>query len=255
MKIDRDLIDKGYNLRILARYGIGLDNVDIDYAIKKGIAVINAPNASTISVAELTIGLMIMIFRNLYNHIEHVKRGLWPKGKFIGRELYGKNLGIVGYGRIGGRVAYYGRALGMNVYVYDIRDVKNDVEKIGGKQVEFDELLEVSDVISLHVPLTPLTYHMINNNVLNRVKDGCVIVNTSRGEVIDTYALIKHLDRLGGVALDVLEQEPPKDEILFQLIRHPKVIVTPHIGAETIEAMDRIADELYNSIMEAIDWL
>ncbi len=196
-----------------------------------------------------------MVFRNLYNYIEHVKRGLWPKGKFTGRELYGKNLGIIGYGRIGSRVAYYGRALGMNVYVYDIRNVKNDVEKIGGKQVEFDELLDVSDVISLHVPLTPFTYHMINDEVLNKVKDGCVIVNTSRGEVIDTYALIKHLDRLGGVALDVLEQEPPRDEILFQLIRHPKVVVTPHIGAETIEAMDRIADELYNSIMEAINWL
>ncbi len=196
-----------------------------------------------------------MIFRNLYNCIDLVKKGSWPKGIFIGRELYGKNLGIIGYGRIGSRVAYYGRMLGMNIYVYDIRDVKEDVGKIGGKQVGFEELLRISDVLSLHVPLTPLTYHMINEDTLSKVRDGCVIVNTSRGEVIDTHALINYLERLGGVAIDVLEQEPPRDEILLKLIRHPKVIVTPHIGAETVEAMDRIADELYNSIIEAINWV
>lgn len=255
LRIDKDVIDAGERLRVLARYGIGLDNVDVEYAIKKGISVVNAPNASCISVVELTIGLMIVVFRNIYNYINLVKLGEWPKGIFIGRELYGKNLGIVGFGRIGSRVARYAKIFGMNILVHDVRDVSKDVRDLGGVQVNFEELLKESDIVTLHVPLTPLTYHMIDDYELSLMKDGAVIINTSRGEVVNARALIRHLDRLGGVALDVMEQEPPRDEIYRRLIAHPKVIVTPHIGAETVESMDRIADELLHNILDAVKWL
>ncbi|RSN74953.1 MAG: 3-phosphoglycerate dehydrogenase [Thermoproteota archaeon] len=255
LRIDKEIIEAGSDLVVLARYGIGLDNVDVDLALKKGIAVVNAPNASCISVAELAIGLLISVFRNIYALVDAVKRMEWPKGRFTGRELYGKKLGVIGFGRIGSKVAEYARALGMNVLFHDIRDVSEDARRIGAVQTSLENLLKGSDAVTVHVQLTPLTYHMLNERTLSMIPDNAVIVNTSRGEVIDTKALLNHLDRLGGVALDVLEQEPPKDEIYRKLIGHPKVIVTPHIGAETAEAMDRIADELLQNIMEAIKWL
>uniref|UniRef100_A0A7C5XI41 3-phosphoglycerate dehydrogenase n=1 Tax=Ignisphaera aggregans TaxID=334771 RepID=A0A7C5XI41_9CREN len=255
LKIDREIITAGEKLKVLARYGIGLDNVDVDYAVKRGIAVVNAPNASCVSVAELTIGFIIMLFRNLYEYINLVKLGKWPKGMFIGSELYGKKIGVIGFGRIGSRVARYAKAFKMDVLVYDLRDVSRDVEEIGGRQIDLYELLKQSDVITLHVPLTPLTYHMIDDDELSLIRDGAILINTSRGEVINTRALIRHIDRLGGVALDVLEQEPPRDELFRRLIEHPKVIVTPHIGAETRESMDRIAEELLNNILDAVKWL
>lgn len=254
LKIDKDVIDRGARLKVLARYGIGLDNVDVDYAISKGIAIVNAPTASCISVAELTIGLMITVARNLYLHIDSVKKGFWSKGKYIGMELYGKTLGIIGFGKIGSRVGVYAKAMGMRVLAYDIRDVALEVEMIGGKQVNLDTLLRQSDVITIHVPLTPQTYHMINDRTLGMVKDGAIIVNTSRGEVVDLRALLNHVERLGGIALDVLDEEPPRSAHVLELIRHPKVVVTPHIGAETAEAMNRIADEIADNILEAIRW-
>jgi D-3-phosphoglycerate dehydrogenase len=255
LKIDKEVIEAGSDLVVLARYGIGLDNVDVDLALKKGIAVVNAPNASCISVAELAIGLLISVFRNIYVLVDAVKRMEWSKGRFTGRELYGKKLGVIGFGRIGSKVAEYARALGMNILLHDIRDVSEDARRIGAVQTSLENLLKGSDAVTVHVQLTPLTYHMLNERTLSMIPDNAVIVNTSRGEVIDTKALLNHLDRLGGVALDVLEQEPPKDDIYRKLIGHPKVIVTPHIGAETAEAMDRIADELLQNIMEAIKWL
>jgi len=254
LKIDREVIDRGSRLKVLARYGVGLDNVDVEYAIKKGVAVVNAPKASCISVAELTIGLMIAIARNLYLHIDHVKKGLWSKGMFLGVELYKKKLGIIGFGRIGSRVGLYAKAMGMDILVYDVNDVSLAVDLVGGKLVDLEILLNTSDFISLHVPLTPQTYRMLNDKTLSLVKDGAYIVNTSRGEVVDHKALLNHIDRLGGVALDVLEEEPPRSPHLAELVKHPKVIVTPHIGAETVEAMDRMAEELVDNILEAIKW-
>lgn len=254
LRIDKDVIDRGKRLKVLARYGIGLDNVDVEYALSRGIAVVNAPTASCISVAELTIGLMIAIARNLYLHIDSVKKGIWSKGKHEGIELYSKTIGIIGFGKIGSRVSIYAKAMGMKLLVYDVRDVSKELEVIGGKQVDLTTLLKNSDVISLHVPLTHQTYHMLNNETLATVKDNAIIINTSRGEVIDTKALLNHINRLGGVALDVLEEEPPKSPHLLELIKHPKVVVTPHIGAETIDAMEKIADEIVNNILEAIKW-
>lgn len=252
VRVDREVVDRGVNLRVLARYGVGLDNVDVEYAISRGLTVINAPNAPAQSVAELTIALILVALRNLHLHIDSVKRGVWSKSLYPGRELYGKKLGIIGFGRIGGRVARFASAMGARVLAYDIRDVRGYVEAIGGEFVGLRELLEESDIITLHVPLTPQTYRMIDESRLKLVRDGAIIVNTSRGPVIDHEALLKHIDRLGAVALDVLEEEPPRSEYLLELVKHPKVIVTPHIGIETMEAMDRIGEELIAGILEVL---
>ncbi|MCX8135507.1 D-2-hydroxyacid dehydrogenase [Pyrobaculum aerophilum] len=252
LKIDKDIMDAGQNLKILARYGVGLDNVDVEYAVKKGIAVVSAPNAPSQSVAELTIGLLFSVARRIPLLNAKVKAGEWPKGKYIGIEIAGKTMGIVGFGRIGRLVAQMAKSLGMNILASDVIDVSKEVAKIGGRQVPLEELLRQSDVVTIHVPLTPETYHLLNAERLSLLKDGAIIINTSRGEVIDHEALLKHLDRLWGVGLDVLPEEPPKSHYLRQLIAHEKVVVTPHVGSETKEAMMRLAEELAANIEEVI---
>lgn len=251
-KVDQELIDRGERLKILARYGVGLDNVAVEYAIKRGITIVNAPNAPSRSAAELTIGLMLALARRIPLLDREVKTGKWPKGKYMGVELYGKTLGVIGFGRIGRLVAQYARALGMNVITSDVIDVSKEAEKIGARQVGFEQLLRESDVISIHVTLNPSTYRMLDDARLSLVKDNAMLINTSRGEVIDVDALLKHIDRLWGAALDVLPEEPPKSEKLLKLISHEKVIVTPHIGSETAEAYERLAEELAVNIQEAI---
>ena len=252
LKIDKEVIDSGTNLKILARYGVGLDNVDVEYAVKKGIAVVNAPRAPAQSVAELTLGLMLSVARRIPLLDVKVKGGEWPKGKYIGMELSGKTLGIIGFGRIGKAVAHIARCIGMKILATDIVDVSADVEKIGGKQVPLEQLLRESDVVSIHVPLTPETYRLLNADRLALLKDNAILINTSRGEVIDHEALLQHLDRLWGVGLDVLPEEPPKNPQLRKLLAHEKVVVTPHVGSETYEAMRRLAEELVSNIEEVL---
>ena len=252
LKIDKEVIDAGTNLKILARYGVGLDNVDVEYAVKKGIAVVNAPRAPAQSVAELTLGLMLSVARRIPLLDVKVKGGEWPKGKYIGMELSGKTLGIIGFGRIGKAVAHIARCIGMKILATDIIDISADVEKIGGKQVPLEQLLRESDVVSIHVPLTPETYRLLNADRLALLKDNAILINTSRGEVIDHEALLQHLDRLWGVGLDVLPEEPPKNPQLRKLLTHEKVVVTPHVGSETYEAMRRLAEELVSNIEEVL---
>jgi len=255
LRIDRAVIDSPPSLRVLARYGVGLDNVDVEYAVSRGLAVVNAPGASAASVAELTLGLLIALHRSLYQQIDSVKRGVWSKSAFPGRELRGKTLGVVGFGRVGRLVARYASCLGMRVLVHDVVDASREAREAGAEQVGFWELLESSDAVTLHVPLTPQTRRMISWRELATMKDGAFLVNTSRGEVVDAEALLASLDRLGGAALDVLEEEPPRSETIRRLVAHPKVIVTPHIGAKTVEAQERIGEELAHAIAEAVERL
>jgi D-3-phosphoglycerate dehydrogenase (EC 1.1.1.95) len=252
LKIDKEIIDSGSNLKILARYGVGLDNVDVEYAVKKGIAVVSAPNAPTQSVAELTLGLMFSVARRIPLLDAKVKGGEWPKGRYVGIELNGKTLGVIGFGRIGKSVAYMARGIGMRILVADIIDVSAEAEKIGGRQVPLDVLLKESDVVTIHVPLTPETYKLLNDERLALLKDNAILINTSRGEVLDHEALLRHIDRLWGVGLDVLPEEPPKSSHLRQLVSHEKVVVTPHVGSETHEAMRRLAEELALNIEEVV---
>ncbi len=252
LKIDKEIVDAGANLKILARYGVGLDNVDVEYAIKRGIAVVSAPHAPTQSVAELTLGLMLAVARRISLLDTKVKGGEWPKGKYVGMELGGKTLGVVGFGRIGRAVAHMARGIGMKILAADVIDVSAEVEKLGGGQVPLEYLLKESDVVTIHVALTPDTYRLLNAERLALLKDNAILINTSRGEVIDHEALLRHLDRLWGVGLDVLPEEPPKSPQLKKLISHEKVVVTPHVGSETHEAMRRLAEELASNIEEVV---
>ncbi len=251
-KVVADVIDAGKKLKIIARAGVGLDNIDVNYAVNRGIAIVNSPRSATYSAAELAIGLMIGVARriNLYNL--DIKNGKWSKGAYEGMELRGKTMGIVGFGRIGKAVAEVGKAMGMKINVTDVVDVGEEAKAMGAHFMDLRDLLTNSDVITIHVSLTKDTYHMINGNTLKLIKDNSIIINTSRGEVIDSKALLDHLDRLWGVGLDVLEHEPPHDEWELKITAHPKVLMTPHIGAETKEAQDRIVDELLGNLLETV---
>uniref|UniRef100_A0A7J3ZL28 3-phosphoglycerate dehydrogenase n=1 Tax=Fervidicoccus fontis TaxID=683846 RepID=A0A7J3ZL28_9CREN len=251
--VDREVFERAKRLKIVARAGVGLDNIDVDEAERRGVHVICAPEAPVQSVAELTIGLMIAAARRVVEASERVRQGEWIKT--TGVELYGKTLGIVGFGRIGYRVAEIARAMGMKIVVYDVTDVSQKAERVNATLAStLEDLLSVSDVISLHVPLTRQTYHMISYRELEVAKNGVIVVNTSRGAVIDAKALLEALKRwkVSAAALDVLENEPPKEPWELELIRHPRVIVTPHIGSQTLEAQRRIAIEVLDKIKQLV---
>lgn len=191
-KVTKEVIDAAGRLRVIARAGVGLDNIDVDYARSRGVEVINAPEGSTQSVAELTIGLMVAAARLVALQDRLVKGGEWPKGKYVGSELFGKVLGIIGFGRIGQRVAELARAIGMKVQAYDIVDMRDKALKLGVGFVDFETLIRGgSDFITIHVSLTPNAKHMIGEREFQMMKDGVIIINTSRGEVIDTRALLR----------------------------------------------------------------
>ncbi len=254
-KVTREVIERGERLKVIARAGVGLDNIDVEYAVKRGIRVVNAPGAAAQSVAELTIGLLIAAARFIKAHVVSLERGEWSKGRWTGVELAGKTLGVIGFGRIGFRVARLAKGIGMNVIAYDVVDASERAREIGARFVQdLDVVLREADAITLHVPLTPDTYHMIDAEAFEKMKDGVIIVNTSRGPVIDTKALLEYLEKgkVFAAALDVLEHEPPREEWEWRLVRHPRVIVTPHIGAETREAKRRVAEETAYAILEVL---
>jgi len=253
-RVDREVIGTGAagRLKVIARAGVGLDNIDVEAAREYGVAVVNAVEAPVESVAELTIGLMIAAARRIVELNGRLREGVWAKE--YGFELYGKTLLVVGFGRIGRRVAELARALGMRVLAYDVVDVRGYAVKIGARVVSSlcDGLAE-ADVVSLHVPLTRDTWHMINSRTLRCFRRGAILVNTARGAVVDTEAVLAALNdgTLYAYAADVLEHEPP-GELEMKLIRHPRAIITPHIGSQTFEAQERIAETIARKLAEAL---
>ncbi len=247
-KITKPVIESGTNLELLVRAGIGLDNIDVAEAEKKGIQVSNTPSATTISVAEHTFGLMLATVRNQGKANISMKEHKWEKKKFKGTELYGKTLGIIGSGRIGLAVAERAIAFGMKVVVIDIIDVQTPLDI---QQVELDELLAQSDVISLHLPFTASTKHMISDEAFGKMKDGAIIINASRGGVVDEEALLRSLEsgKVRSAAIDVFEKEPPDD---FALVDHPNVIAMPHIGAAASEGQKRAGFEVVRILRERL---
>lgn len=234
-KVDKEVLDRGTRLRIVARPGTGLDNIDLDYAKSKGITVVNSPESLIEAVAEHVVLLMLALSRKLPVADASMKAHRWEKAAFMGKELKGKVLGIVGLGRIGRRIAEIARAMHMSILIYDVIIMPEDViASLQARVVTLDELFGSSDYITLHVPLTNETMHMVSAKRLAEMKAGAFIVNTSRGGVIDETALVSALKggRLGGAALDVFETEPPSGEIL----EAPNAIFTPHIGGQTEEA-------------------
>ncbi len=246
-KIRRELIDeaiKGGNLKLIIRGGVGLDNIDVQYAEQNGIKVRNTPNASSSSVAEIILAHMFSLARFLNQSNITMKAGLWKKKDYVGVELEGKTLGIIGMGRIGSELAKKCTALGMKIIYFDLMDIKNIDNNY--RKVEFDELLRESDFISINISGTK---SIIGSEELKKVKKGVFIINTSRGKALDEEAIITSLNdgTLGGVGLDVFLEEPSKN---LELIKHPKVSLTPHIGASTKEAQMKIGEEVINIIKE-----
>jgi D-3-phosphoglycerate dehydrogenase len=252
-KVRKDIIDASDGrLRLIARVGVGLDNIDVDYAKAKGIKVINAEEAAMTAVAELVIGMMISLARGIVKADHSMKQGRWIKNELIGIELRGKYLGIVGMGKIGTRVARLARALGMNIIAYDV--VKIDtmlVRELSLVVSDLETLLRSSDFVTLHVPLNESTRYMIDGSRLAMMKSTAYIINTSRGSVIDERALLKALRNgsIAGAALDVFEVEPPTDR---ELIALDNVICTPHIGAQTREAQELAANIIAEKVIHFV---
>jgi D-3-phosphoglycerate dehydrogenase len=234
-KVDKAVLDRASILKLVARPGTGLDNVDIEYAKSKGVQVVNSPESLVEAVAEHVLLLMLALSRKLVIAAETTVAGKWEKESLTGFELKGKVLGIVGLGRIGKRIGEIAHVVGMKILVYDVIPIPQDVvAALGCSVVGLEELLEKSDYVTLHVPMTDQTRHMLDVKLLSSMKKTAFLVNTSRGGVVDEAALSAALKHgvLAGAALDVFEKEPPEKEILTA----PNVILTPHTAGQTAEA-------------------
>ena len=247
-KLTKEIIEKGNNLKIIARCGVGIDNIDVEYAKSKNIKITNSPSANLLSVVELTVALIINAARKINLSDNHLKDGKWNRKEFIGMELSGKQLGIVGYGKVGRLVSDRMKSFGMSIAFYDpYIDDWNGPEN----NLELDELLTSSDVISIHVIKTEETENLISREKLALLKKSAILVNTSRGGVVDEDYLIEMLrsKQLFGAGLDVYSEEPPKNIENFVNIN---LITTPHIGASTSEAQLKAGLETVENIKKIL---
>ncbi len=244
-KIRQPLIDACPSLKVIVRGGVGLDTIDAEYARSKGITVMNTPRASSASVAELAIGYMFALARSIYKASSTMKAEKWEKKSFEGDELGGKTLGLVGIGNIGGEVARRANAIGMTVIAFDpyVKSAE------GVRMVDLDELLALSDYISLHLPKTEESADMIGKAQFGKMKTGVRIINCARGGIVNEQALFEGLTNgtVAGAALDVYAEEPPTD---WQLVKLDNVICSPHIGAATKEAQGRVGAEVAEKLIE-----
>lgn len=248
-KITAEVIEAARKLKIIGRAGVGLDNVDVDAASKRGIIVINTPGGNTVSAAELTFALLMALARNIARANDSMKKGEWERKKFTGVELSGKTLGIMGLGRIGSEVAKRAQAFGMRVIAYDPYLRAEKALSMGVEVSTFDDVLKQSDFLTLHMPLTGDNKHLIGEKELAKMKKSARIINCARGGLIDERALSEALaaGKIAGAALDVFESEPPKDTTVLQ---HPNLVATPHLGASTDEAQIAVAVEVVQSILD-----
>jgi len=246
-KVTREVIEAGEKLKVIGRAGVGLDNIDLEAARERGIEVLNTPGATAVSVAELTIGMMIACARNIVRGTLGIKSSLWEKKALKGVELSGKRAGIIGLGRIGREVAKRLRCLGMEVVYYDPLVSESDL----ATRLELDELLRTSDFITLHLPLTEQTHHMIGEREFEMMKDGVILVNCARGGIVDEEALYHALKsgKVRAAGLDVFEVEPLNRSKLIEL---NNVVLTPHIGAQTVEGQKRAGIEIARKVLESL---
>lgn len=239
------------NLKVIGRAGVGVDNIDLEAATKKGILVVNAPEGNTTAASEHTIALLMALARNIPEAVRSLKNKVWDRKRFMGIELNGKTLGVVGLGRIGREVAKKAIGLGMNILAYDPYIIKQQVENIDIKVVDLDTVLKEADFITFHVPLTKSTYHMVGEKQFSMMKDGVMLINCARGGIIDEEALYEALKsgKVAGCALDVFEKEPPLESPLLDL---PNLIATPHLGASTQEAQVSVAVDVAKDVIRAL---
>jgi len=250
--ITREMIEKADKCKIIARVGVGLDNVDQDAAKEKNIRVINAAEGAMNAVAELVLGFMLTLARQTARGDRAIRNGQWLKSELKGTELRGKYLGIIGLGNIGKRLGRLARSLNMNIIGYDVVPIDEEFAKeVGLMKADLDTLLQSSDYISIHVPLLDSTYHLINAQKMSTMKKTAKIINTSRGGVVDEDALYEAIKNgnLGGAALDVFEKEPAIGNKLAEL---DNVLLTPHIGAQTKEAQSLAANIIGEKIIQIL---
>ncbi|HET6459088.1 MAG TPA: D-2-hydroxyacid dehydrogenase [Nitrosopumilaceae archaeon] len=248
-KITKEMIDRANKCKIIARVGVGLDNIDVGAAKTKEIRVINAVEGAMNAVAELVLGLMLSLAREIPRADREIRNGKWLKKELMGTELSGKYLGIVGLGNIGKKLAKHARALNMNIIGYDVIPIPEDFSReVGLIKADLDTLISSADYISFHVPFTESTHHLVNSQLLAKMKKNACVINTSRGEIIDENALYDALKegKIAGAALDVFESEPATGNKLATL---PNVICTPHIGAQTKEAQALAANVIAEKII------
>ena len=251
-KLTKELIEKADNCKIIARVGVGLDNIDEEAAKTKNIRVINAVEGAMNAVAELVLGLMLSLARQTARGDREIRKGNWLKKELKGTELRGKYLGIIGLGNIGKRLGRLARALNMNIIGYDVIPIDEEFSKeVGLLKADLNTLLQSSDYISIHVPLLDSTYHLLDAQKMSTMKKTAKIINTSRGGVVDEDALYDALKNgtLGGAALDVFEKEPATGNKLAEL---DNVILTPHIGAQTKEAQSLAANVIAEKIIQIL---
>lgn len=251
-KVDAEVIRAAERLKVIGRAGVGVDNIDVEAATKRGIMVINAPQSNIISAAEQTMALLLAMCRNIPDAVNSLRNRCWERKRFEGVELYQKVMGIVGLGRIGTLVAQRCLAFGMRVIAYDPYISEEKARRLGVELVpSLDELLAQSDFVSVHLPKTPETYHLISDGEFAKMKDGVRILNVARGGIIDEDALYRALEsgKVAGAALDVFENEPATE---CPLVVHPRVIATPHLGASTQEAQDRAGFMIAEQVAAAL---
>ncbi|MCB0283753.1 MAG: hydroxyacid dehydrogenase [Calditrichae bacterium] len=246
-KLTANIIDKAENLKAIGRAGTGLDNIDIDFAQKKGIRVFNTPGTNAPAVAEMTIAFLFALGRKIPSANIKMKNGEWTKKEYTGIELNDKNLGIIGCGTIGKLVAKKASALGMNILVYNRSEIRNADFKF--EQVSKEKLLQQSDFVSLHLSKSSETHNIINKDDLNKMKKGAYLINTARGGMINENDLMDALNssQIAGAALDVFDNEPKFNK---DLATHPNVIATPHIAAATNESQERVGIQIVDQVLE-----
>ena len=247
-KVTPKVIAAGAKLRVIARAGIGVDNINLEAATQAGIPVVNAPLGNTVAAAEHTLALMLALARNVPQAYASMQEGEWRRSAFMGIEVRDKVLGVVGLGRVGTEVARRARSFGVQLLAYDPFVSPDFAGRLGARLVGLEELLSTADFVTLHTPLTPSTNKLIGARELGLMKSDARLINVARGELVDESALLEALDsgKLGAAALDVFTDEPPKD---WSLAQHPKVIATPHLGASTEEAQREVAIEAAEQVL------
>lgn len=250
-RITEEVFAAAPRLKVVGRMGVGVDNIDLKAAEKHGVVVVNASLATTVSVAELTLGLMLSLIREIPRADAGMKTGDWLKKDLVGTELYQKTLGIIGFGNISRAVCKRASAFDMKVITHGSSKPAEEIRSFGAEPVSFEELLKQSDLITLHIPHTEGTHYLLNEAAFQQMKDGVYIICPARGGVLDESALLAALEsgKVAGAALDVFEKEPPG---ATALVEHPRVIGTPHIGAQTKEAQLRAGHDILSEVVAAL---
>lgn len=251
-RVTEKIMEAGTKLKVVGRAGVGVDNIDLEAATKRGIIVINAPDGNTITTCEHTFAMMMALARHIPQAYAKTIGGVWDRKSFLGVELRNKTLGVLGMGRIGSEVAKRAKAFGMNILAFDPFLTQERAEKMEVKLASVDDIVRNADFMTVHTPLTPDTRHMISRPQFEVMKKGMRIVNCARGGIIDERALVEAIDEgiVAGAAFDVFESEPPQQDHPF--LNHPKIIVTPHLGASTVEAQENVAIDVSEEVLHIL---